>query len=1012
MAVKINDLDLASAINPAMQLETDVGGSTANKITVAQISNHISNNALGTVSVFAPADKYSPLKMEPLDGWANGNDDYGPAATHDASGGSAPSHTTAKRKSIAIVTVAGTLGGKSVAKGDILMALQDNPTTAAHWAIIADSTTEFDAAVNAAQGAPILLNGTYILNSTTLNAPINLVGEYTILNRCGYPAIYTGGNNTRAASQGMYRAASAGAGSSTGVDIDDELGSSLQHVSFFRLNTVAEVSNFKIGQRVEVFTNATHIADAASSSKGYISNAFVVTSVDSDNGIVYADRVLKYHNKIANASNIFLIPLHEDRAVRIRKGALFMGCPTIIGEQVGWWLTIDGATPISATISGSGSTRTLTFGSNLNWVALQGLRIGSVSGVPEASCRISSVNAGANQVTITVATVNDKGQAWTAPTSGTVYVVPAFWTSEFDSTTHGGAIVLQQAHGSEIECDVARLWGAGVRARFSHYCQIKVSAKKTINIGTGISGKSWRLVYLCEVYSSCRNDVVVESTGWGGGGRHPYTTGYRDTSSTWTQTLWQSSSGATCENRVRIKSRGDSGPAADTHALTNGDDIESDVEYTASFNTAHSYRGIGAQDRSDNSRYKHRQRGGQVGLRIANGSKYAREANSINEVDIDISDLPMRADAHGLTGGSIGNMVRGFWMQSQAAYTNKTLTIGRAKFKNAGCGIHLENSCRARFERVDHASVGYAIAALDTASELYMAECNADYSLGSGNETTSVSSVVLGTGSKSFTITSSLPNFVEGMDVLVQDAANPRTNYGWGRIVSYSGSTLTVNLEGIRGSGTISSWVITSAALNPRLGIAMSGTAQVTIGVLRWKVGAGANPTEFFHSRDNTSGKVVNVGMIIVDDPFLKGLPANFTSGRSADFTMKIGMIIYNGRVVSGVGMGSIVGDFDGSGSVLTVGSKARVTVPFSGVIQRFYITSDQTGSIVVDVNRAGSSIVGAGNKPTLSSASSANAEPASWTSTTVTKGDIIEFEIDSASTVTQANVVLEIQKT
>ena len=139
--------------------------------------------------------------MQASDGWANGNSDGGTAATHDASGGAVPSFTTAKRRSICIVTVAGTLGTATLNKGDLLMALKNNPTTAADWAVIADSTTEFNAAVEAAQGSPVALYGTFLLKTANPDAAINLIGDYTILNQCGYPAIYQSANNTRAALQ-------------------------------------------------------------------------------------------------------------------------------------------------------------------------------------------------------------------------------------------------------------------------------------------------------------------------------------------------------------------------------------------------------------------------------------------------------------------------------------------------------------------------------------------------------------------------------------------------------------------------------------------------------------------------------------------------------------------------------------------------------------------------------------------------------------------------------------------
>lgn len=962
-------------------------------------------------SIFAPSNKYSPLKMQTSDGWANGGYDSDPAATHDASTDAVPSYTTAKKGQICIATVAGTLGGNTVLKGDILMALQDNPTTSSHWAIITDSTTEFDAAIVAAQGADVWLYGTYILNSKTLDAPISLQGDYTILNRCGYPAIYTSGNNTRAAQQPTRQCVSAGLGAATGIDVDDEIGTSLQHVTYFTLNTAAEAADFKIGQKAIVFTDAVHIAESGSS-KGYVSNVFVVTSVDAVSGTVYTDRVLHYHNKIANATNIYIAPLHDDRPVKIRKGALFMGCPTIIGNQVGWWLTLDGSTPVAATISGSGSSRTLTFASDLGWVALQGVRIGLVSGVPQASCRISSVNAGANQITITVASTNDKGQAYTAPTSGTVYVVPAFWTSEFDTATHGGAIVLQQAHGSEIECETARLWSSSVRLRFSHYSSVKVNSTKIVNIGTGISGKSWRLTYNVETYSSSRNDIEVTSLGPGMAGRHPYTSSSGTTTTAWASTHWQLRSGCTCENKIKTRTKGDSGPAADTHAMTSGDELDSEVDYVTTYNTAHSYRGIGCQLRSENTKVRHKQRGGQVGLRIANGSDYAREPGSIDDIDIEINDLPMRAGAHAFSGDGSGNLPRGFWVQSQSSYANKTLTTGRLRLKNAACGFDLEASTSARFDKVTHLNVGYAIGWTQTGASFYAAELNADYSLANGAETTSSSSVSLAVGSKTFTVSSGLSNFQAGMNILVQDTANPRTNYGWGRIVSYSSTTLVVYLEGVKGSGTISSWTITSGANIPRFGIVMSGTSTVTIGQLNWRVGVGANPLEVIHSKDNTGGKIVNIGILTIDDPNLKGMPSLFTSGRDADFTINVGMIIYNGKVVSAVGVGAIGITIDGSGAAITTGSKGFVTVPFNCSISKAYLAADQSGSIVVDVKRSGTSIVGgSGNKPTLSGVQSGNSTPTSWTSTSVTKGDILEFNVDSATTITRANLILEVQK-
>lgn len=102
----------------------------------------------------------------------------------------------------------------------------------------------------------------------------------------------------------------------------------------------------------------------------------------------------------------------------------------------------------------------------------------------------------------------------------------------------------------------------------------------------------------------------------------------------------------------------------------------------------------------------------------------------------------------------------------------------------------------------------------------------------------------------------------------------------------------------------------------------------------------------------------------------------------------------------------------DGGGGVPTTGSKGFITVPYAGTITNWYIIGDQSGSAVIDVKRSSTSIIGAGNKPTLSSAQRANAVVASWTSTAIAVNDELEFNLDSASTLTRINLVVEITRT
>ncbi len=110
----------------------------------------------------------------------------------------------------------------------------------------------------------------------------------------------------------------------------------------------------------------------------------------------------------------------------------------------------------------------------------------------------------------------------------------------------------------------------------------------------------------------------------------------------------------------------------------------------------------------------------------------------------------------------------------------------------------------------------------------------------------------------------------------------------------------------------------------------------------------------------------------------------------------------------------------NGNGSVITTGVKTYLTVPYSGVITGWELLSTATGSIVVDVWKdtyvnypptLSDSICGI-DKPTLTSQIKNNNNTLTAWSTAITEGDIIAFNVDSASTVTQVTLTLKINKT
>jgi len=108
----------------------------------------------------------------------------------------------------------------------------------------------------------------------------------------------------------------------------------------------------------------------------------------------------------------------------------------------------------------------------------------------------------------------------------------------------------------------------------------------------------------------------------------------------------------------------------------------------------------------------------------------------------------------------------------------------------------------------------------------------------------------------------------------------------------------------------------------------------------------------------------------------------------------------------------------DGGGSAITVGSKGHLEIPFAMTITGWTILANQSGSIVVDVNRstyAGfptlTSIAGT-ELPTLSAAQkNRDLTLTTWT-TSIAAGDILEFEVDSAATVQRVTVAIRGRKT
>lgn len=116
----------------------------------------------------------------------------------------------------------------------------------------------------------------------------------------------------------------------------------------------------------------------------------------------------------------------------------------------------------------------------------------------------------------------------------------------------------------------------------------------------------------------------------------------------------------------------------------------------------------------------------------------------------------------------------------------------------------------------------------------------------------------------------------------------------------------------------------------------------------------------------------------------------------------------------------SIVYVIDGGGSAITTGQKGHLEVPFNCTVNGWTIMGDVSGSIVVDVWKdtyanfpptVADTIAGT-EKPTLSSQQKNQDLSLTSFSTSLSKGDILAFNVDSASTVTRVVICFRVTKT
>jgi len=124
-------------------------------------------------------------------------------------------------------------------------------------------------------------------------------------------------------------------------------------------------------------------------------------------------------------------------------------------------------------------------------------------------------------------------------------------------------------------------------------------------------------------------------------------------------------------------------------------------------------------------------------------------------------------------------------------------------------------------------------------------------------------------------------------------------------------------------------------------------------------------------------------------------------------------------RVTIGLSTATIQFVIDGGGAAITTGVKGDITIPFACTITEVTMLADQSGSIVVDIWKDSyanypptiADVITASAKPTISAATkSVDSTLTGWT-TSISAGDTLRFNVNSASTVTRVTLALKVTR-
>jgi hypothetical protein len=124
-------------------------------------------------------------------------------------------------------------------------------------------------------------------------------------------------------------------------------------------------------------------------------------------------------------------------------------------------------------------------------------------------------------------------------------------------------------------------------------------------------------------------------------------------------------------------------------------------------------------------------------------------------------------------------------------------------------------------------------------------------------------------------------------------------------------------------------------------------------------------------------------------------------------------------KLSTGAKTGQITVTIDGGGSAITTGIKGDLEIPIGVTLTAVRMLADQSGSIVVDIWKdsyanyppTDADSITASAVPTISTATKSEDTTLTGWTTSITAGDILRFNVDSATTITRVQISLRFTK-